>query len=134
MAGSAACTKHSASANRAAVNATASASPAAAAAGDQGGACQLIEYEMIKATLGLDFSVAAAGQHENTYTCVVQARGASFPDLVLAVTATAADETVFKSTVQPKGATAVAGLGKLGFSTTFPAAGNAGPGIEVGWL
>ena len=126
------CTDHSASANHAAAPTTSA--PPPATAGDAGGACQLVDYDMIKATLGLDFGVAAAAQHDNTYTCVTQARGASFPDLVLAVTATSADETIFKSTVQPKGATAVAGLGKLGFSTTFPAAGNAGPGVEVGWL
>jgi hypothetical protein len=128
------CGDGNASANRAARNPSAQPTTVTVAAGDAGGACQLIDYDMIKATVGLDFSVAAAGQRDNTYTCVTQGRGASFPDLVLAVSATVADETVFKSTVQPKSATAVAGLGKLGFSMTFAAVGNAGPGVEVGWL
>jgi len=99
-----------------------------------GGACRLLEYDTVKATLGLDLAISAAAQQDNTYTCVLQPRGTGFPDLTLAVSPTAADDSVYKSTVQPKGATAVAGLGKVGFSAALPASGPAGPGAEVGWL
>ena len=124
------CSDGSASANHPAVEPPPSVAPAA----DAGGACQLIDYDSIKATLGVTFAVAGAAQQGDTYTCVTQARHASFPDLVLSVTATTADPGVFTSTVQPKGATAVAGLGKAAFSITFPASGNTGPAVEVGWL
>src|SRR5262249_30835676 len=104
--------------------------PAAAA----GGACQLLDWDMIKTSLGLTFSVAAAGQQGNTFTCVAQGHGTSLPDLMLAVTATTADTSVCTSTVRPKGAAPVAGVGKIAFSVLTPAAADAGPGIEVGWL
>ena len=126
-----ACTDQSASANRAApVPKPVSVAPAAAA----GGACQLLDWDMIKAALGLTFAVAAAAQQGNTFTCVTQGRGASLPDLMLAVTATTADASVYTATVQPKGATAIPGVGKVAFGLITPAAADAGPGVEVGWL
>lgn len=129
--GTAACTDQSASANRAApAPKPVSVAPAAAA----GGACQLLDWDMIKASLGLTFAVAAAGQQGNTFTCVTQGPGTSLPDLMLAVTATTADASVYTSTIQPKGATAVPGVGKVAYSLLTPAAADAGPGIEVGWL
>ena len=127
----AACTDESASANRAApVPKPVSVAPAAAA----GGACQLLDWDMIKAALGLTFAVAAAAQQGNTFTCVTQGRGASLPDLMLAVTATTADAAIYTSTVQPKGATAVPGVGKVAFSLITAPGAEAGPGVEVGWL
>src|SRR5262245_56932177 len=109
----AACTDESASANRAAPPAKpVSVAPAAAA----GGACQLLDWDMIKAALGVTFAVAAAAQQGNTFTCVTQRHGASLSDLMLAVTATTADASVYTSTIQPKGATAVPGVGKVAFS------------------
>jgi hypothetical protein len=134
-----ACSGEAANADRAAPKPSApgpSIAPAAAA----GGACQLLDFAAIKSALGLDFTVAAAAQHETTYTCVAQRHGASLPDLVLSVTPTASDASIYTSTIQPKGAKAVAGLGKVGFSLTLAAAGSAGsggavgPGVQVGWL
>jgi hypothetical protein len=127
------CTGRSASANHSAKS-NASPEPSVAPAAEAGGACQLVDYETIKGTLGIGFAVAAAAQVGDTYTCVTQPRGASSPDLTLAVTATAANESVFTSTVKPKGAAAVSGLGKAAFSITFGASGDAGPGVQVGWL
>src|SRR5690242_20770124 len=72
----AACTSQSANANRAApplAPKQVSVPPAAAA----GGACQLLDWAMIKSSLGLTFAVAAAAQQGDTYTCVTQGRGAS---------------------------------------------------------
>ena len=130
----AACTSQSANANRAApplAPKQVSVPPAAAA----GGACQLLDWAMIKSSLGLTFAVAAAAQQGDTYTCVTQGRGASLPDLTLAVTATAVDASVYTSTVQPKGAAPVAGVGKVAFSLISPAAAAAaGPIVEIGWL
>jgi hypothetical protein len=109
--------------------------PAAAA----GGACQLLDWTMIKSSLGLTFAVAAAAQQGDTYTCVTQGRAASLPDLMLAVTATTVDASVYTSTVQPKGAVPVAGVGKVAFSLITPAAGvdraaGVDQAVEVGWL
>jgi len=129
--GAGACTDRSASANRAAAAPKpVSVAPAAAA----GGACQLLDWDMIKSSLGLTFAVAAAGQQGTTYTCVTQGHGADLPDLMLAVTATTADASVYTSTIQPKGATAVPGVGKVAFSLLTAPSADAGPGVEIGWL
>lgn len=105
-----------------------------APAGDAGGACQLLDYEDIQETLGDEFSIAAASQVNTTFTCVTQAAGKTLPDLTLAVTSTTADETAFKTTVQPKTATPVPGLGKVAFQSPIPATPTTGPGVDVGWL
>jgi hypothetical protein len=104
--------------------------PAAAA----GGACQLLDYDVIQARLGVRFDMAASGNVDATYTCVLQPAKAELPDLSLAVTATQADTATFKNSVTPKGAATVSGLGKIAYSVSVPAGGGAGPGVEVGWL
>jgi hypothetical protein len=109
---------------------TASRWPAALA----GGACQLLDYDVIATAIGVQFDVAAAGTTSATFTCVLQQTAASLPDLSLAVTSTQADATIFKTTVVPKGAPPVANLGKVGYSAAIPAAAAAGPGLEIGWL
>lgn len=126
-----ACTDRSASANRAA---PATKPPSVAPAEAAGGACQLLDWDMIKSSLGLTFAVAAAAQQGTTFTCVTQGRGASLPDLMLAVTASPVDASIYTSTVQPKGATPVPGVGKVAFSLLTAPAANAGPGVEIGWL
>lgn len=103
-------------------------------AGIAGGACQLLDYDVVTRIVGPTFDVSAAADQGDTNTCVLQQEGSSFPDLTLAVSPTSADVTVFKSTVQPKNATAVAALGRTAYSRTVPASGGAGPGVEVGWL
>ena len=99
-----------------------------------GGACQLLDYDVIEAITGVRFAVAAAATSAATFTCVLQPDGAGLPDLSLAVTATEADMSVFRSTVIPKGATTIEDLGKVGYRTGVPASAAAGPGVEVGWL
>lgn len=99
-----------------------------------GGACQFLDYDVIEKALGARFDVAAAGTTSASFTCVLQGRSGSLPDLSLAVTATKADPTAFKSAVMPKKATSVSGLGKIGYSATVAAGSGSGPGIEVGWL
>lgn len=106
--------------------------PAAAA----GGACQLLDYGAVEQTLGLTFEVAAGGQQDATYTCVLQRAAGSVPDLALAVTPSGADPAIFRSTVMPKGAAALNGLGKVGYRAAVAAVpkSNRGPGVEIGWL
>ena len=99
-----------------------------------GGACQLLDYDIIEAAIGVRFAVAAAATNAATFTCVVQPGDAGLPDLSLAVTATEADMSVFRSTVIPKGATTIEDLGKIGYRAGAPASAAAGPGLEVGWL
>jgi hypothetical protein len=110
--------------------ATPSTAPAAAA----GGACQLLDFPVVNTKLGLDLAVAAAATQENTFTCVLQPRGAATPDLVLSVTATTIGPDIYASAVQPKGTAPVDGLGAAAYQLTTPATDTAGPGAEVGWL
>jgi hypothetical protein len=108
--------------------------PARQPAALSGGACQLLDYDVVEAVIGVRFAVAAAASSAATFTCVLQPDGAGLPDLSLAVTATEADNSVFRSTVIPKGATTLEDLGKLGYRVGVPGSAAAGPGVEVGWL
>jgi hypothetical protein len=104
--------------------------PASAA----GGACYLLEYEVIEQIVGTSFDVAAASATDDTFTCVVQTNSGSYPDLTLAVTAVDVDSATFMSTVPPKGSASVTALGKAGYSIAVPAGQGAGKGVEIGWL
>lgn len=108
--------------------------PAPRPAALSGGACQLLDYDIVEAAIGVRFAVAAAAANAATFTCVLQPDDASVPDLSLAVTATEADMSVFRSTVIPKGGTPIEDLGKVGYRIGVPASATAGPGVEVGWL
>jgi hypothetical protein len=99
-----------------------------------GGACLLMNFDLVKSSTGVDFDVAGAGNVDDSYTCVLQKVGVSLPDLTLAVTPTMADTGLFHDKVIPKGATVLSDLGKLGYSRTVGPAGGAGPAAEVGWL
>ncbi|MFC4996597.1 hypothetical protein ACFPIJ_02010 [Dactylosporangium cerinum] len=110
------------------------ANPSTAPAAAAGGACQLLDFPVVNAKLGLDLAVAAAATQENTFTCVLQPRGAGFPDLVLSVSATTIGADIYTSAVQPKGAAAVPGLGAAAYQRPVPATDTTGPGAEVGWL
>jgi hypothetical protein len=104
-------------------------------AATQGGACAYLDFAAVAQTIGVTFDVAAKGQSGETYSCVLQrAGGRSVPDLTLAVSGTTADAAVFRATVTPKGATEVKDFGMLAYALPVAAAGDAGPGIEVGWL
>jgi hypothetical protein len=107
-----------------------SAPPPAALAG---GACLLLNYDVINSALGTQFDVAAAADRSGTYTCVVQG-SVPYPDLTLSITATTLTPANFTADVKPSGATTAAKLGKIGYSTSVPATSTAGSGIEVGWL
>ena len=99
-----------------------------------GGACQLLDYAAIEAALKVRFDVAAASQQGKTKTCVLRHQQASHPELTLAVSATTADASVFKSTVMPSKAESVSGLGKAAYQARIAAGKADGPGVEVGWL
>jgi hypothetical protein len=109
---------------------TAQPRPAAA----EGGACQLIEFDKVSAMLGQSFTIAAAAAKDKTFTCVVRPEQSPIPEVVLSVTQTKADASVFKDVVKPKGATDVPGVGKLAYQLVTPAKGQSGPVVEVGWL
>jgi hypothetical protein len=105
--------------------------PAASA----GGACILWDYPFIQQKIGVAFTVAAAGESDDTSTCVVQTATGQYPDLALAVVeSTTADGKLFLSALMPKSAKAVTGLGKAGYRLVTPASGDRGPTIEIGWL
>jgi hypothetical protein len=118
-----------------AVPARGSNQPVASAAG---GACQLLDFDVVAQFVGVTFEVAAAAQRDATATCVLQRGGAGFPDLTLAVTPSTVPASAFKSTAAPAGAAEVAALGQAAYQLVRPAAGTdpAGPGpaVEIGWL
>jgi hypothetical protein len=103
-------------------------------AATEGGACLLLDFDVVEQVIGTSFDVAAKGQANETYSCVLQRAGAGAPDLTLAVSGTNADPGVFASTVAPKGSAPVAQLGIQAYAMAVPAAGGSGPGVEVGWL
>lgn len=104
--------------------------PAAAA----GPACQLIEYDTVAAHLGTRFDTAGGGRKDKTVSCALTQAGRDYPDLVLALTETSADEIIFRALVVPSGATALKGLGKIAYRLKIAATGKRGPGVEIGWL
>jgi hypothetical protein len=118
-------------ADKAPTSAASATRPPAAVAG---GACQLLDYDVVEAELGVRFALAASATNAATFTCVLQPVGADEPDLTLAVTATLADESVFRASVVPKGATVLSTVGKIGYQIGVPTAAGVGPGLEVGWL
>ncbi len=106
--------------------------PAAASAG---GACILWDYAEIEQQLGVRFDVAAAGQVDDTSTCVVQAAGGTRPDLMLSVVEqTSADAELYNADLVPATATKVKGLGKAAYRLVTTAGAADGPVVEVGWL
>jgi hypothetical protein len=105
--------------------------PAASA----GGACILWDYAFIKKAIGVEFTVAAADQIEDTSTCVVQTEDGDWPDLTLSVVeSTKADADLFLDNLVPVKATKLKGLGKAGYRLVSSAGGDHGPVVEIGWL
>jgi hypothetical protein len=105
----------------------------------EGRACQVIEFDVVESTLGVRFDTAGGAHTSETYTCVLGQTGRAFPDLTLAVSATAADELIFRATLTPSNSTAVPELGRgayqLGLEAVTASDGTAsGPGLEIGWL
>lgn len=90
-----------------------------------GGACHLLDYDVIAAHLGVRFDVAAARSSGDSHTCVLRRERERMPELVLAVTPARVDVPTFVEDFTPAGSTAVSELGKAGYL---------GPGLEVGWL
>jgi hypothetical protein len=106
-----------------------------APAASAGGACVLVDYAEAERRLGVRFDVAAAGQADDTSTCIVQAEGASRPDLLLAIVErTPADVALYRSDLVPDRARSVQGIGRAGYRLVTAAADGAGPAAEVGWL
>jgi hypothetical protein len=106
--------------------------PAAASAG---GACILWDFSEIEQQLGVLFDVAAAGQVDDTSTCVVQASGRPLPDLALSVVEqTPADAETYHADLVPGTAKKVDGLGRAAYRDVAKATDGHGPVVEVGWL
>ncbi|MFI1989216.1 hypothetical protein [Actinoplanes sp. NPDC020271] len=106
-----------------------------APAASAGGACILWDWALIKEKVGVDFSVAASGQVDDTSTCVVQTVEASWPDLSISVVdQTKADAKIFMATRAPKKSVALKGLGKAGYRLNTAAGSGHGPSVEIGWL
>lgn len=94
----------------------------------------MLDYAAIEAALKVRFDVAAASQQGKTITCVVRHSEASHPDLVLAVSPTTVDASVFRTAVVPSKAQTVSGLGKAAYQARIAGGKADGPAVEVGWL
>ncbi|MDI1459345.1 hypothetical protein QEZ54_00035 [Catellatospora sp. KI3] len=99
-----------------------------------GGACRLLDHELITRSLGLDLSVAGSAKKGKTNTCVARRTDTPLPELSLSVTPTTADVAVFKDTIPPDGASTVTELGRVAYQSVRPAASGRGPSVEIGWL
>lgn len=104
------------------------------AAASSGGACRLLDFDVIEEHAGIRFDVAAASKKGDSHTCVVRAEAATLPELTLTVTETSIDRAGFTADVMPKKAAKVSGLGEQGYRRTSAAKGDQGPVAEVGWL
>jgi hypothetical protein len=105
--------------------------PAASA----GGACILWDYGFIKQSIGVEFSVAASDQIDDTSTCVVRTVNAAWPNLALSVVeSTTADADLFLSDLKPAKAVKLKGLGKAGYRLDLAGTATHGPTVEIGWL
>lgn len=103
-------------------------------AAEAGGACVLLDYGLIDDALGVRFDVAASGKQGKTSTCVIRSSEAILPDLVLTVSPSTAEASVFVAEMAPSGGQAVKSLGKAAYRGTLKATKKTGPAIEVGWL
>lgn len=99
-----------------------------------GRACQLLDYDVVETQLGTHFDTAGGANRDATFTCALTQAGHDYPDLTLAVTATAADEVIFTATVAPSRSTVVKDLGRIAYRVAIAPSGSSGPGVEVGWL
>jgi hypothetical protein len=108
-------------------------------AATEGRACQVIEFDVVESVLGVRFDTAGGAKVDETYTCVLGQAGKPFPDLTLAMSATAADELIFRATLTPSGSTVVPELGRAAYQVSLaPVSASdgtaSGPGQEVAWL
>jgi hypothetical protein len=99
-----------------------------------GGACTLLNYDTIEAAVGVRFTASAAAEAEGTNTCALTSDGGTYPDLVLAVTASEVDKASYNASMPPAGSAPVAQLGQTAYRFVAPARDAAGPQVEVGWL
>jgi hypothetical protein len=99
-----------------------------------GGACRLLDYDVVAERLGTRFDTAGAGKADSTLTCALTQQGRDYPDLTLAVTPTRADKDIFDASIRPDGAVTVPDLGRVAYRLSVRADGDAGPAVEVGWL
>lgn len=104
--------------------------PASAA----GIACQLLEYDLVEAKLGIRFDRAGGAKQDNTLTCALADKDQKFPYLTLALTPTTIDSVVFSASVKPQGAYSMPDLGVIAYRLTIPAADGAGPVLDLVWL
>lgn len=98
-----------------------------------GGACQLLDFDVVRTSTGLEFDVSAASQSGSSYTCVLQGEDNSYPDLRFMLTAANFTTTQFRTDIQPHGASTLSGLGTAAYTAVLTG-DSGGPAVEVGWL
>jgi hypothetical protein len=103
-------------------------------AGAAGIACQLLEYDAVAAKLATRFDTAGGATQGSTLTCALTQQDRAYPYLTLALTPTTIDSVVFTESVKPQGTYSMPDLGVIAYRQTLPAAGDAGPGLQLVWL
>jgi len=99
-----------------------------------GRACQVVPFDAVDAALGVRFDVAGSSHLDQTDTCVLGQTGHSLPDLMLAASATEADDLIFRAVITPSDATDLPGLGRGAYQQLVAASPGTGPSVEIGWL
>jgi hypothetical protein len=104
-----------------------------------GRACQAVPFDAVQKAIGVRFDTSSPAHVDQTWSCVLSVDHASFPDLTIVLSATTADELIFRASLWPSGAAAVDGLGRIAYQVTLPPAtgqdgSQSGPGLRVGWL
>ncbi|SCG48851.1 hypothetical protein [Micromonospora siamensis] len=103
-------------------------------AASSGGACRLLDFDVILARTGTRFTVAAASTSGDTHTCVVRS-DKPWPELALTVTDTSIDKETFTADVLPDEGKKVTKLGQIAYRRTIAAKSpKQGPAAEVCWL
>lgn len=103
-------------------------------AASAGGACHLLEFDLVAEVTGTRFDIAAASKRDSTHTCLLRPLADKLPELALSVTATSIDKEILREEVAPRGATSVDGLGRAGYQARIAASDKQPAAIEVGWL
>lgn len=108
--------------------------PRERSAATAGMACQLLEYDVVESELGVRFDTAGSARVGDTVTCALTRTEQAYPDLIVSISPTTADELIFRTAVAPDRSTAVKGLGLIAYRSSIAPSGDAGSGIEIGWL
>ncbi|MFY1633122.1 hypothetical protein ACN27F_07495 [Solwaraspora sp. WMMB335] len=103
---------------------------------EAGGACAMLDYDVIEEKVGFRFEVAAASSSGKTQSCILRPAAEPLPDLVVSISETRASASVFANDVAPVGAKEIKDLGKAAYWVPIKPDPDTGYGaaLEVNWI